>query len=91
MKTEIGIIDDHSFEGFLDPQGTSYQLLSILPNSPTPKLTSIFEALLLSVNRIFPHCKYIRPDYDGTLAIHSSSTMIHCRDQLQRKIWKFLI
>ena len=37
------------------------------------------------------HCKYIRPDYDGTLAIHSSSTMIHCRDQLQRKIWKFLI
>ena len=37
------------------------------------------------------HCKYIRPDYDGTLAIQSSSTMIHCRDQLQRKIWKFLI
>ena len=20
-----------------------------------------------------PHCKYIRPDYDGTLAIHSST------------------
>ena len=33
----------------------------------------------------------IRPDYDGTLAIHSSSTMFHCRDQLQRKKWKFLI
>ena len=37
------------------------------------------------------HCKYIQPDYDGTLAIHISSTMIHCRDQLQHKIWKFLI
>ena len=37
------------------------------------------------------HCKYIRPDYDGTLAIHRSSTMIPCRDQLQCKIWKFLI
>ena len=37
------------------------------------------------------HCKYIRPDYDGTLAIHRSSTMIPCRHWLQCKIWKFLI
>ena len=37
------------------------------------------------------HCKYIRPHYDGTLAIHRSSTTIHCRDQLQCIIWKFLI
>ena len=37
------------------------------------------------------HCKYIRPDYDGTLAIHSSSTMIPCTHWLQCKIWKFLI
>ena len=37
------------------------------------------------------HCKYIQPDYDGTPAIHSSSTMIHRRDQLQCKVWKFLI
>ena len=37
------------------------------------------------------HCKYIRPDYDGTLAIHRSSTTIHRRYQLQCKIWKLLI
>ena len=37
------------------------------------------------------HCKYIRPDYDGTLAIHRSGTMIPCRDQLQCKIWEFPI
>ena len=37
------------------------------------------------------HCKYIRRNYDGTLAIHRSSTMIPCRDQLQCSTWKFLI
>ena len=37
------------------------------------------------------HCKYIRPDYDGTLAIHRSGTIIPCRDQLQCKIWEFPI
>ena len=49
----------------------------------------IFHPFVL--NRILLHCKYIRPDYDGTPAIHSSSTMIPRRDQLQCKIWKFLI
>ena len=37
------------------------------------------------------HCKYIRRNYDGTLAIHRSTTMIPCRDQLQCSTWKFLI
>ena len=37
------------------------------------------------------HCKYIRPHYDGTLAIHRSSTTIPCRFQLQCSIWKVLI
>ena len=37
------------------------------------------------------HCKYIRPHYDGTLAIHRSTTTIHCRYQLQCSIWKFPI
>ena len=37
------------------------------------------------------HCKYIRRNYDGTLAIHRSSTTIPCRVQLQCSIWKVLI
>ena len=37
------------------------------------------------------HCKYIRRNYDGTLAIHRSSTTIPCRFQLQCSIWKVLI
>ena len=41
--------------------------------------------------QIWLHCKYIRPHYDGTLAIHRSSTTIHSRYQLQCIIWKFLI
>ena len=28
---------------------------------------------LIQTSNIVPHCKYIRPDYDGTLAIHSST------------------
>ena len=46
---------------------------------------------IYKIQQFHLHCKYLRPDYDGTLAIHSNSTMVHRRDQLQCKIWKFLI
>ena len=47
--------------------------------------------ILCTGSKVPLHCKYIRPDYDGTLAIHSSSTMIPCTNWLQCNIWKFLI
>ena len=61
-----------------------------------PKITAMFSVIhqtsyAVSKYTYRVHCKYIRPDYDGTLAIHRSSTMIHCRLQLQCSIGKVLI